>query len=144
MREILVRLRFLTPCLGHLRAHDCDRFERDADDNVIFMNTWWRQLFDYGAKAVGKHQRDVQSVRVHPVVAGDVSKFKRYYGPNKYKLHEAFKIGSEISVRIMLPDSLPVDDFLIILEKAGGYRGISPYGWAKGFGQFEVTHHEVL
>ena len=144
MTEIQVHLRFLTPCLGHVRQQDCDRFERDTHGNVIFMNSWWRRVLDYGAQALGKHQRDIADVRVHPRIEGETKQFKRYYAPHRYKLHEAFLANASIGVRMLLPDSIPLDDFIVLLRLAGSYRGISPYGWKTGYGHFEVINCERL
>jgi hypothetical protein len=144
MREIRVHLRFITPCLGRVRRDDCDLFERDADGNVIFMNSWWRSVFEYGARAHGKHQRDMAKIRVHPRIEGESSRYRRYYSIDAFKFHEAFLAKSIIKVRIMLPDVIPLDTFQEILSLAGNYHGISPYGWKEGFGQFEVLECETL
>ena len=129
----------LTPCLGHIRRPACDLFERDAAGTVIFMHSWWRKLFEYGAQAYGKHQRLVNDVRVHPRVDGRVEQFKRFYGPESFKLHEAFLANSIVTIRVMVPDGLPTQEFIEVLSVAGEFRGISPYGWKDGYGRFEVV-----
>jgi hypothetical protein len=138
MRRITLRLQFITPCLGHIRCDDYDRFERDATGAVVFMNSWWQKLFDYGAKAFGKHQAIISSVRVHPRIQGQPGRYKRYYAPGKYTVHEAFVAKQVITISVMLPNGINQKDFRTILNLAGQYRGVSPYGWQNGFGQFEV------
>ena len=140
MQEVTARLRFITPCLGQIRRNDYDRFQRDASGAVIFMNSWWRQLLQYGARAFGKHQTLVMEIRVHPRVVGEVKRYKRYYGPHRFKEHEAFLDGDVVEVRCMLPGNLPVEDFNKLFTLAGQWRGISPYGWQDGYGQFEVEN----
>lgn len=138
MLEVAVKLKFITPCLGNVRKPDYDRFERDDTGTVIFMSSWWREVLQYGAKALGKHQGLVADVRMHSKIIGEVSRFRRYYSDSQYKEHEAFLKGDIIFVKAMLPAGLPADDFQEILRLAGNYRGMSPYGWKDGYGQFEV------
>lgn len=144
MQEVAVKLKFITPCLGHIRRQDYDRFERDGADSVIFMSSWWREVLRYGAQAFGKHQRLTQDIRMHAKIIGEVKRFKRYFGENRFKEHEAFLKGDIIFVKAMLPTGLPPADFEEILRLAGNYRGMSPYGWKDGYGQFEVIGVEPV
>lgn len=139
MKEVELKLRFITPCLGHIRCNDYDRFEHNEDGYVIFMQSWWRNLLGYGAKAFGKHQRLMNDVRFHPIVEDKPNRYRRYYGPGQFKAHEAYLKDQVITVRAMLPDGIDEDDFRKIMDLAGSYCGISPYGWQSGFGQFGVV-----
>ena len=136
MREVEVKIRFVTPSLANLRCTDYDRFQRDAGHNVIFMSTWWKSIFEYGAQALGRHMETVREIKVHPVIDGVPKRYKRYYGDGLYKEHEAFIVDDVIGIKVMLPDSIPYSDFLKILSLAGPYRGISPYKWSDGYGNF--------
>lgn len=141
MKEITCRLRFLTPCLGHIRCDDCDLFERDATGVVIFHSSWWRSLLIYGARAFGKHQKKVQDIRINPKIDGIPQKYERYYKPHKFKLHEAFTAKQVISIRVLLPDGLPVEDFKKLFQLGGHYKGISPY---RGRDQNEYGLYDVI
>jgi len=139
MQHVSVTLQFLTPCLGQVRCNDYDRFNRDTHGCVIFMNSWWHQVLEFGAQAFGKHQRLVRDIKVHPRIGGRVGKFRRYYGQRGYyKDHEAFLPGTPVTLSAILPAGLPKKEFLELLTIAGEYRGISPYGWRDGYGRFEV------
>jgi len=142
--EIKVHLRFLTPCLGRIRGSDGSQFSRDTQGNVIFMNSWWRRVLEFGAQAIGRYQRDVAHVRVHPRVAGHTETYRRYYGGNQFTAHEAFLANTVVQVRMLIPSSIPLQDFREILRVTGSYRGISPYGWQHGYGHFEVLACETL
>jgi hypothetical protein len=137
MQEVSVKLKFITPCLGNIRCDDYDRFERDGSGNVIFMSSWWRDLLKYGARALGRHQDLVDDIRIHARIFGAVKRFKRYYAPGQYKEHEAYDKGDLVEIHAMLPTGVPPEDFKEILRLAGQYKGISPYKWQDGYGQFE-------
>jgi len=139
MKEVAVKIKFITPCLGGIRRPDYDRFERDGSGAVIFMASWWRRILVYGAKAFGKHQKLVRQVRMNSRIEGHVQRFKRFYAANRWTEHEAFMTGDEIVIRAMLPNGLPPNEFRTIINLAGEYRGISPYGWQDGYGRFEVS-----
>lgn len=138
MQEIVVKLRFITPCLGNIRRNDCDAFERDASGNVVFRHTAWYNVLAYGAQALSKHQALISQVRSHPQILGVTSTIKRWYDDNAYRRHEGFGAGAEIIARFMLPTGIPTEDFIAILNLAGAYYGLSPYGWQYGYGKFEA------
>ena len=138
MQEVAVKIKFITPCLGNVRRDDYDRFERDSSGAIIFMSSWWREILQYGAQAFGKHQKLIHNVRMHARIEGGVKRYKRYYSATRYTEHEAFLKDDAIIVKAMLPTGLPPDDFKEIFRLAGNYRGMSPYGWQDGFGQFET------
>jgi hypothetical protein len=139
MQEVTVELKFVTPSLGGVRCSDYDKFERDHNGNVIFMSSWWRELLRYGGQALGKHQELVLQVRFNPKIEGEVKRYKRYYAAAEFKEHEAFLKGDSIIVKAMLPTGLPVEDFSKIMKLAGLYRGISPYKYCDGWGNFDVV-----
>lgn len=138
MQTVKTKLRFVTPCLGQIRCEDYDKFQRDGD-SVIFMEVWWSSILDYGARAFGKYYDDIADIHVDPKIEGLPKRYKRYYRDKEYKEHEAYLAGDVIGVTFMVPPAIPVKDFLQILVYAGRFCGISPYGWKKGFGKFEVV-----
>lgn len=140
MQEVTLKLKFVTPCLGNVRReHGPDLMERDGTGQVVFLESWWREILIWGARALSRHENRVRDVRMHPHVEGQVNIYRRYYGLAKYTDHEAFLVGDEITVRAMLPDGMTEADFREILRLAGGYKGISPYRWQDGFGRFTVV-----
>jgi len=142
MVEVVVTLRFVTPCLGGRRAKELgqpDTMSRDRDGHVIFQQNWWNSLLSYGAQAFSKHQSRVREIRWDPIVDGSTEIYERYWTGTEHTDHEAFPAGSEIGVRAMLPSKFSINDFKKILEIGGKYKGISPYGYDDGYGRFEVV-----
>jgi hypothetical protein len=102
------------------------------------MSSWWSKLFDYGARAFGRQQKLVNSIQVHPIVDGKPKLYKRFYNNLDFKQHEAFLTDDKITVQMMLPSGLSIEDARQIIDTAGQFQGISPYGWKKNFGRFSV------
>ena len=116
----------------------------DDSGNVVFLKTWWNTILSYGAEALSRHQNQVGDIEWDPVVDGSPTVYRRFYTDprypgTQYSDHEAFNVGSIVGIRAMLPDSIPIEDFQRILEIAGRYKGISPFGYRLGFGRFEVV-----
>ena len=141
MIEVVIRLRFITPCLGNVRNKDApDAMLKDTEGRILFLPAWWSPFMAYGAKAFSKHQKLVHKIRWDPVVSGaDLGIFRRYYNSTDYKEHEAFMPGTEIEVRAMLPSGLELEDCKSIVDIAGRFQGFSPYGHGDRYGHLEVV-----
>jgi len=111
---------------------------RDPEQRVIFKPVWWQSLMRYAAKVLNRHHDAVKGIDWDPVIDGDTRLFRRYYRPRQYMLHEAFYPGDVIGVNVVLPDRLTIADFTQLLDVAGRYKGISPYGSDQKYGTFEV------
>ena len=139
MKEVEVKLQFITPCLANNRHDTRDLFDKDKAGNVMMMPSWWKSILEYGASALNKHQDSVKEIRVHPVVDGVPKVYKRYWGNNQYKEHEAFLKDDVIGIKVLIPNTMPYKDLLDIFKLAGPYKGISPYRWDEGYGLFNVV-----
>ena len=138
MTEIEARLRFNNYCLGDCQFGSISAFLKDPDGNVMFMPTWWAGLVRYAAAVLNRHHRAVKDIDWDPVVRGNFREYRRYYTKGRFRLHEAFYPGDEITVHAVLPDDLPIADFQEMISIGGQYRGISPFGSEKQFGTFTV------
>ena len=136
--EVIARIRFTTPCLGAERKPRCDTMLRDKEGRVILMQSWWRSALRFAAKAMCRHQDDIENIQVDPVVDGTTRIYKRYFSTASFQEHECFDAGDEITVRFCLPNAIPVESFTELLSTAGKYVGISPYGFKLDFGRFAV------
>lgn len=138
--ELTVRIRFTTPCIGNVRRNDYDRMQRDTDGNVIFMPTWWRSAFLQAAQSLNKYHDKIKQIRASLRVYGTLSRIKRRYGgaAHAYKIHEGYDVGAELEVNFLLPVGMTMEEFGELLEVTGEYVGVSPYGWADGYGHFDV------
>ena len=142
MIEVSIKLQYLTPALGNDRSDDVDRMLRNTSGQVIFLQSWYQAGLNYAAKALAKNQKDVAKIQFDPVVDGHVTEFRRYYSADKYKIHEAFAAGSVVGINAMLPREISIDDFEELMKIVGKYCGLSPYGWKKDYGRFEVISVE--
>jgi hypothetical protein len=139
--ELVVTLRFTTPCLGNVRRDDFDRMLRDDEGRVIFLPSWWRAAFAQAANAISRYYQYVDQIRAAPAVEGEVTKIQRRYGKgdNDYKIHEGFDVGATIKVKFAIPGKMHVRQFLELLEAIGDYVGFSPYRGKLQYGFFNVV-----
>ncbi len=138
MQEVVVKLQFNQPCLGDVRKEKRSEMLKDPRGRAMLLPTWWKSVASFAARLLNRHQELVTRVDWDPVVEEPVKEFRRYYGPGKFTVHEAFLAGDVIVVRAVLPDGLPVEDFREIMATAGRYKGICPYKPENKMGTFEV------
>lgn len=139
MKRVRLTIRFVRPCLGGVRSEPKDMFERDpVTGKIVFMNSWWQSVLEYGARALNKNIQLVPDTLFDLYVDAPVCDYRRHHSRG-VTVHEAFCANTELSVDVLLPDGMSVDDFREMMELAGRFRGISPYGWRDGFGRFDVT-----
>ena len=117
---------------------------RDKDGKIIYLQAWWRATLKFAAHAISRHYKEVEEIQADPLIDGKTSTYRRYYSLDGYKEHEAFLDGDEIVVRFMLPNKLSLEEFRQLLEVAGQYAGISPYGFKQNFGRFVVVSVEPV
>ncbi len=137
--KVTVTLRFESPCLGAVRGRGPDAFPRNADGQVIFMNSWWISLLQFGAQGMGAYFSEIKDVYFDLVVSGVVGTYRRYYKGTEFTEHEAFLAGTCVSVAARIPSQLGTDGLAALLNEAGRFRGLSPYGWRDGWGRFSVV-----
>ena len=139
--EVTARIKFDTPCLGHVRKEGCDEMLRNSESKVIFLATWWKMALRKAARALNKAHAAVEKIKPALEVEGELGVFARQWGSKATDVtnHEAFLVGTEVAVKFMLPRSLPVDVFCELLEATGTYFGMSPYGWDRDYGKFKVV-----
>lgn len=149
MRELTVRLRFLSPSLGNQKTRDGSGrfvFQRNPSGGIIFMPSWHNANMRMAAQLLNRHQKDVQNIHWDINVDGTLREdpwFKNYYRSTKsdklrYSLHEAFLEGQIIGLNCIVPVGIPEENFWRLMGKAGQYKGLSP--WKPGeFGFFEVV-----
>ena len=151
MRELQVRIKFTTHCLGaekrqsrqqgKLRTHF--EFTRSQDGRVLFLNTWWRTILKKAAQTLCRHQKEIKTVRFSMEVDGDPRPipselYHRYYETKRFAKHEAFFPGDIVGVTCLVPTKISDEDFYRLLTLAGKYYGISPARPFEEFGFFSV------
>lgn len=143
MRELTVRLKFTSPCLGHVKKQYTIRTGgkkkkrsyflhlRNPQGQVIFLPTWWQAIMRNAADVLSRYHKEVKELRFALEVDGQPRPipdqlYNRYYAPDRYARHEAFWAGDTIGISCLVPDSISDDDFWRLMEYAGRYFGISP------------------
>jgi hypothetical protein len=152
MQEVSIRLRFNRACLGASKRTTQNGvmfcLDRDAAGRVLFLPTRWLSLMQYAAKLANRHQELVRSIDWDPRVEGTpktdwrrkaLSARRRPYRVT----HEAFVPGYTVGVHAVLPDGMTIDDFRMLLEIVGTYRGYSPFNTdQERYGTFDVISIE--
>jgi len=161
MRELTVRIRFTSACLGSVKKHVKDEvtgktwptffMPRTTDGKIRFESSWWTSSLTFAAKILCRHHRAVEGIYWDVIVDGRPDTnvdnfFKRYFndkGSNngrsksRFVKHEAFLPGDVIGVNCIVPETIGDDDFWKLMDLVGRFRGISPYEPRK-YGHFTV------
>lgn len=154
MREMAVRIRFQSPCLGNCKEITADRrttgrmvLPRNAAGDVIFMATWHLANMRQAARLLNVHHDAVGAITWDVIVDGQTPSgaerwYKRWYtgdnGRRRYVLHECFPAGWEIGLNCAVPTTITDDDLWRLMQAAGRYWGLSP--WRPGtFGRYDVV-----
>ena len=149
MRELTVRIKFTSPSLGNEKMRDGSGrfvFSRSPTGHVIFLASWHNANMRLAAQLLGRHQDEVSKIFWDINVDGRLRRdrwHRVYYlgvnsGRQRYSLHEAFFPGQIVSINCVVPHTIGNDDFWRLVQKAGQYKGISP--WKPGeFGFYEVV-----
>ena len=140
MRELSVRIKFTSPCLGQVKRiwHEGGKKRshfllprNPSTGRVIFLPTWWQALLLRAAEVMCRHQSVVKAIRFGIEVDGlprplPGGFYFRYYREKCFAKHEAFFPGDEIGLTCLVPDEIDDDDFRRLVEIAGKYYGMSP------------------
>ena len=149
VRELTVRIRFLSPCLGNQKLSDGSGrfvFQRNPNGGIIFLPSWHSANMRMAAQLLNRYQGDVTEIHWDINVDGTLREnpwYKNYYRSPKsnkmrYSLHEAFLEGQIIGLNCIVPSKIKEEDFWLLMGKAGQYKGLSP--WKPGeFGFYEVV-----
>lgn len=149
MRELTVRIRFVSPSLGNQKERDGSGrfvFQRNPNGGVVFLPSWHNANMRMAAQLLNRHQGAVQDIHWDINVDGSLRGnpwHKNHYRSAKsnkmrYSLHEAFEEGQIVGLNCIVPTVITEEDFWQLMGKAGQYKGLSP--WKPGeFGFFEVV-----
>ena len=145
VRELTVRIRFLSPCLGNQKLSDGSGrfvFQRNPNGGIIFLPSWHSANMRMAAQLLNRYQGDVTEIHWDINVDGTLREnpwYKNYYRSPKsnkmlYSLHEAFLEGQIIGLNCIVPSKIKEEDFWRLMGKAGQYKGLSP--WKPGVFRF--------
>ena len=149
MRELTVRVRFVSPALGNQKLRDGSGrfvFSRSPSGHVVFPASWHHANMRLAAELLGRYQDDVSKIFWDINVDAKLRAGKwhkvyyqtREHGRMRYTQHEAFFPGQVVGINCVVPNTIDEDGFWRLLSKAGQYKGISP--WHPGeYGFYEVV-----
>ena len=145
MKEAIFELEFTMPVLanGTGSSDEKDTFQKDAAGALIFHQSWFFSAF---SKAIGYAKaKSVKpgDISMDLIVHAPVSPFRRKYGEDQYRTHEAIMPGTTVKFEAMVADHITESVLKEILDKMGKYVGISPFGHSLGFGRFNVVSVKV-
>jgi hypothetical protein len=146
MRDLAITLEFVTPCLvlGPIDPEtNCEYFDRDSQENVIWNQTWWYSAIDKTIKMFDIEGISPKDFIWAPTVAGHTGIHEVKYSGNKLRKHECFMPGHPVTFEAAVPKELDKDKALELFTRMGKYSGLSPYGYNLGFGKFNILELEI-
>jgi hypothetical protein len=157
MQEITVTLRFNRVCLGAAKRRRHGQvifgFDKDPSGRVMFLPAAWLSGMRYAAKIANRHHTTVKKIDWCPVVMGEPRNDWRRtivsqhgeQAKTHFALHEAFRPGDVIVLSAVLPEEIPIPEFVRLLTLVGKYRGFSPFNNSQEkYGTFEVISVEPV
>lgn len=145
MKTANFRIRLVTHVLAHSvnDAGQRDMFLKDADGKLLFSQSWFYAAFNKSIEISGLRGVKPGDINMDLVITAPTEMYKRKYGCNQYRTHEAIMPGTEISFDAMVADHVTKTALETILNKMGKFVGISPFGHNLGFGKFTLLSVEV-
>ena len=150
MRELTVRIRFLTESLGNEKDPKTGKFyfQRSAgrQGKILFLASWHMANMKFAANMLGRHQDAVSKIFWDIELDAELREnnvTRCYYKKSansreRWSTHESFVKGQIIAINCVVPDSINDDDFWSLMQIAGKYRGLSPWKPTQ-YGHYEVV-----
>lgn len=150
MRELSVRIRFISPSLGNEKDPKTGRFKFQRspgrEGKILFLATWHHSNMKLASEMMGRHQESVKQICWDIEVDAQLREkcqTRCFYqkspgGRERWSLHESLMAGQTIVVNCVVPAEIDDQDFWTLMQIAGKYKGLSP--WQPGkYGQYEVV-----
>lgn len=150
MRELTVKIRFLSPSLGAQKTKNNGRFcfmrSPGPANKILFLATWHSANMKLAAKMLGKHQSLVSSICWDIEIDAELRDkcLERCYykktpkGRERWSTHESLVRGQTACINCVVPEGIDDSDFWELMQIAGRYKGLSP--WQPGnYGHYEVV-----
>lgn len=121
-----------------------DRFQRDAQGNLIFQQAWWFTAFRDAIEM--EHLRGVRPGDICmdlSVNAPDTITYDRKYGRGNIRKHEAVPAGAHVRFNAVVADHITESTLRRLLWRIGSFIGLSPYGHRLGYGHFNLIELTV-
>lgn len=122
---------------------DHDRFQRDSTGSIIFQQSWWFSAFAAALPGTGIRHIKPNDICMDLTVDVLTELYKRRYGKDSYRVHEAIMPGSQVTFRALVADHVSESNLYALLDRVGRFIGLSPYGHKLGYGKFRLLEVTV-
>lgn len=141
MKDVSFTLEFTRHVLANSNTPGGDpcNFQRDSRDNLIWQQSWWYSAFSKAIEMEGMRGVKAGDIHMDLSVQAPTEMYRRKYGRDKCRTHEAIMPGSQVTFNAVVADHITKSNLNAILERMGKYVGLSPFGYRLGFGKFNVT-----
>lgn len=149
MRELSVRIKFITPSLGneknHKSGHFCFQRGPSPSSKILFLATWQHSNMKLAAEMMGRHQEASKNICWDIEIDATLREkcYTRCYyqkaigGRQRWSLHESLMPGQTATINCVVPSEIDDQDFWSLMQIAGKYKGLS--AWQPGkYGHYEV------
>jgi hypothetical protein len=114
-------------------------FQRTSDDALVFQQSWWHSAFASAIEGVD----DLRHIKPGDIcmdlqVTAPTEMYKRRYGANRFRVHEAIMPGTIVTFSAIVDDRVTESNLKLILRRVGRFIGLSPFGHRLGFGKFRL------
>ena len=146
MTTVEITIEFLTHCLsvGSEQCRDVSEFDKDKDGGIIWRQSWWHAALAKTIEVHGLSSVDPAQFLFDPTVTAETARYRRKYGYNKYREHEAILPGTRVTFRAAISGNLTVGAVADIMTCMGRFVGLTPYGHKLGYGKFKVIKVEPV
>lgn len=141
MKDASFTLEFTRHVLANSTTPDGDPciFQRDSNDKMIWQQSWWYSAFSRAIEMANIRGMKAADINMDLSVDAPTEMFKRKYGRDKIRTHEAIMPGTEVTFNAIVADHVTESNLTPVLERMGKYVGMSPFGFRLGFGKFNVV-----
>lgn len=120
-----------------------DSFQRDSTNAIIFQQSWWHSAFAAALPGTGIRHIKPNDICMDLTVDTKTELYKRKYGKDSYRVHEAIMPGTKVTFRALVADHVSDSNLRTLLDRIGRFIGLSPYGHKLGFGKFRLLDLNV-
>lgn len=140
MKDVAFTVEFIQHSLANSKpgSKECV-FQRTSTGALVFQQSWWHSAFMSGIKGV----EDLRHVKPGDIcmdlqVNAPTEMYRRRYGNNRYRVHEAIMPGTVVTFKALVGDHVTESNLKLLLDRVGRFVGLSPFGHRLGYGLFNV------
>lgn len=115
-----------------------DYFQRDGSNQIVFQQSWFHSAFSHAIELARIRGVKASDIQMDLTFTAPTQVYRRRYGDNKYRPHEAIMPGTKVTFNAVVADHVTEQILHNILERMGKFVGLSPFGFRMGFGKFNV------